>query len=106
MSRVGRSNVDFLLLLLDQYESSTSNPIARSKPKVSSLSVQVNGTEELFELYAHRERGKNVGCQVPDISSPPDRRQILSAANVDEYFFFGGGGVVLFPFQRMQCDLL
>ena len=62
-------------------------------------------TEELFELYAHQERGKNVGCQVPDISSPPDRRQILSAADVDE-FFFCIFFFVWFYFPFKECNVI
>ena len=85
----GRTNADFLQMLLDRYQETV--PINREE--MHSVAAQANATDTIFELYAHREievKMRDFECQWPSDDGAPASRQILSPARVNEDFFIVG----------------
>ena len=81
--RPGRTNADFLIALMDQYEGLTGE----SAKEMHSVEVQANSTESVFELYAQRKVKKiDFQCQWP-CGEAPLCKQILSPARKAESFF-------------------
>ena len=86
--RSGRTNADFLQVLMDWYEGNT---VEKSKGK-NDVAVQANATKSLFQLYAERQvKTKDFACQwTSGELEGPACTQILSPAHDPENFFVCG----------------
>ena len=86
--RSGRTNVDFLQVLMNWYEGNT---VQNWKEK-NDVGVQANATKSVFQLYAERQvKTKDFGCQWPSRElEGPACMQILSHAHDSENFFVCG----------------
>ena len=85
--RSGRTNADFLQVLMDRYEGKTIE-----KSEKNDVAVQANATKSVFQLYAERQvKTKDFGCQWPSGElEGPACMQILSPAHDSENFFVCG----------------
>ena len=76
--RSGRTNADFLIILMDRYEGKS----CPDDKEMHLVEVKANATESVFELYAQREAEKT-DCQWPCGEAPPCK-QILSPASEEK----------------------
>ena len=59
---LGRTNVDFLQVLMDRSKGTT----LEKSPEKNDLALQANATTSVFQLYAERQvKTKDFGCQWP-----------------------------------------
>ena len=86
--RSGRTNVDFLQVLMDRYEGNT----LEKSTKKNDVAVQANATTSVFQLYAERQvKTKDFGCQWPSGElEGPACMQILSPTHDSENYFVCG----------------